>query len=172
MSLIGVGVFSVMLAVESEWDPEASDLSLDGASVVLVGMFMLICIMTLSVTGSIEGSRRRFYSIVFDKLYAREEPEAELLEEARTEDARKWFSELALGWALSLILLVGTTGVNVGVTLQGTQLAGAGGHLLTTCLVIGAIGVGGFSWLLLLRWNRRPLHTLFSTPDQDRSPTQ
>lgn len=168
LSLAGVGVFSALLTTETKWDPEVGALSLDGTYAVLAILFGVTCFLTLPVAGSIEGSRQRFYSIMFDKLFARVHPGAELLEEARKRDSRKWFVLLAVGWTFSLILLIGATGVNTGMTAQGTQPAGIGGGVLTGCLVAGTLGVGIFSWVLLLRWNwnRRPLDTLFSPPEK------
>ncbi|MGP5709820.1 hypothetical protein ACTXPC_15600 [Brachybacterium alimentarium] len=165
LSLLGVGVFSVMLTVGAAWDTEEG-LVLDDLSLGALCLLLVISIVTITTTGAIEGSRREFYRKVFDKLYAREDPEKELLMEARTQDFRRWSLLWALLWALSSALLVTAMGVNAGITARGTQLEGAPSYFLTGCLVVGIVGVAVLSWLLLVRWTRRPLHMVFSSLDE------
>lgn len=171
LSLLGAGAFSTVVVLESEWDPIEKLLTIDPASGIGTLLCSLLGLLTLAMAGSIEGSRRRLYSILFDKLYAREDPEPIVFRDARTRDFHKWFFLLALTLAGGTLLLVNAMGINIGLTMQGITPKGAASTALQTVAIVGALGVGGSSWPLLLRWSRRPMHTVFPSPQNYPSGT-
>lgn len=152
LTLLGLGVFSMMLAAEN---------TRDSTTVALVALYALASWGIASVAGAIEGSRRRLYRKVFDKLHAREDPDPELLAEARAKDSHKGSVLLSVLFGFSAIVLVGALGVYVGAVGMGSGLAVAPARILSLVLLFSVLGVAVSSWFLLVQWTRRPLHTLF-----------
>lgn len=165
LSLLGVGVFAAFATIGADWDSATSVLKFDGLFSIMAIVFILVSLMTVSTAAAIEGSRRHFYSAVFDSLYARVEPDSSLLEKARTRDNRKGFFCLALMLAGAMILSISVLGINIGLSLRGITPGGIVEQVIAFGLPLGVVGVGASSWLLLFRWGRRPLGTLFSTSE-------
>lgn len=163
-----LGLFSVMLTGQSEWDPEAGTLTLDDANFQLVALFFLASFVSLSVTGAMDGSRRRLYRKVFAKLLERKEPDRGLLSEARSRDTHKGFRLLGLGWGFSVSLLITAMGLNVGLTVPEMSPGGIFGLSVTTALTAGIAGTVGTSWFLLLQWTHRPQRTLFPSESEEQ----
>ncbi|MGP5290286.1 hypothetical protein ACTXL6_09550 [Brachybacterium tyrofermentans] len=163
-----LGLFSAMLTGQSEWDPEAGSLTVDNANIQLVGLFFVASWGSLLVTGSLDGSRRRLYRKVFDRLLEREEPDRDLLLEARSRDSHKGFTLLGVVWGFSASLLVTAVGLNVGLTVSEVSPGETFARAVATALSVGIVGATVTSWLLLARWTHRPLRALFPSADSEQ----
>lgn len=163
-----LGLFSTMLTGQSEWDPETGSLTLDNANIQLVALFFLASWGSLSVTGALDGSRRRLYHKVFKRLLDREEPDRDLLLEARTQDSHKGSALLGWVWGFSASLMVTAVGLNVGLTVAEVNLGGPAGWLIPAAVTGGTVGTVATSWVLLAQWTHRPLRTLFPSADSEQ----
>lgn len=163
-----LGLFSAMLTGQSEWDPEAGTLTVDDANVQLVALFFVASLGSLSIAGAMDGSRRRLYRKVFDRLLEREEPDRDLLLGARSRDSHKGFTLLGVAWGLSASLLVTAVGLNVGLTLSEVRPGETSARAVAIALSVGIVGTTVTSWFLLARWTHRPLRTLFPSADGEQ----
>lgn len=163
-----LGLFSVMLTGQSEWDPEAGSLTINNANLQLVLLFFVASVVSLSVAGAMDGSRRRLYHKVFDRLLEREDPDRDLLLEARNRDAHKGFMLLGFAWGFSASLLVTAVGVNVGLTVSEVSPGGTLARAVAAVLSVGVVGTTVTSWFLLARWTHWPLRTLFPSADSEQ----